>query len=221
MELIVSKCSEFDEEGHGQGGMNALRLVSKRLMQLVESCATRLTCEEWDGAESFPISLSRCRWISVIRCYSEDLTSLEGCPAGLKSLCINAYSLESLEPLRGCPELESLELMRATQIMDLSPLASCARLKCLRMNNSPVTDLSPLSSMPLLEVLDLFNCSDIKSLDPLSRLKNLRDLSCIDIDPETSLLPLASCNGLKELMCNRNSVDLEELKKRLPELVVY
>jgi len=222
MELIVTLCSDLDEEGYGRGGMNALRLASKRLKQVVESWATRLTHGEWDGTESLPIlCLRRCKRIGDIICYSEDLTSLEGCPAGLKSLCINGHSLENLEPLRRCTQLESLEIMRAIQISDLSPLASCKRLKTLRINNSPATDLSPLSSLQLLEVLELFICSDIKSLSPLSGLKNLRDLSCIDIDPETSLLPLLSCAGLKELMCSPNAVDLDELRRKLPELVVY
>jgi hypothetical protein len=43
MELIVMLLSTFDDYGRGKGGMNVLRLVSKRLMLVVESCATRLT----------------------------------------------------------------------------------------------------------------------------------------------------------------------------------
>ena len=138
-ELIVSKCSDVDEKGWGHGGLNAFRLANKRLKRIVESCATRLTNQDgWDGPEtdgpdSLPINLSeRCRRIEHIRCNSYILGSLEGCPAGLKSLCINGYSLESLEPLRGCPMLERVTIF-FVRVSDPSPLDACLRLRRLTL----------------------------------------------------------------------------------------
>ena len=80
-------------------------------------------------------------------------------------------------------------------------------------------DLSPLSSMPLLEELSIFGCRCVKSLDPLSGLMNLHYLDCCGIDLQTSLLLLASCTGLKDLWHNRGAKDLEELEEKLPELM--
>ena len=119
--------------------------------------------------------------------------------------------------MRGCPELETLEICQGSNISDLGPLASCSRLKMLALIRSLTDDLSPLSSMPLLEELSIFRCSSIQSLDPLSGLMNLHYLDCFGIDPQTSLLPLASCTGLKDLRCNIKAMDLRELKKMRPE----
>ena len=75
--------------------------------------------------------------------------------------------------------------------------------------------------MSLLEELNILYSRHIKSLDPLCGLMNLRKLDCSDIDPETSLLPLASCTRLKELKCDKNAKDLVDLKKMIPGLRVY
>ena len=40
LRLIVLMLSNVDVMGWGRGGMNASRLVSRRLMRVVESCAT-------------------------------------------------------------------------------------------------------------------------------------------------------------------------------------
>jgi hypothetical protein len=90
---IVLPLSDVDADGYGKGGSNALRLVSKRCMQVVESVATRLTCKGY--ADSLPLDvLKRCKRIEHIKCY--DLNSLEGCPDGLKSLYIGYGELSSL-----------------------------------------------------------------------------------------------------------------------------
>jgi Leucine-rich repeat (LRR) protein len=126
------------------------------LMRLVESCATRLTNERVnEGPVSFPLVLRRCVRIEHIICDSYNLSSLEECPSGLKSLYVSGCSLQSLEPLRGCTELEILKVYDARNISDLTPLNACTRLKKLTINYSQVTDISVLSSMPLLQEVDL------------------------------------------------------------------
>jgi hypothetical protein len=79
----VLRLSGVDADGDGKGGLNALRLVSKRCMQVVESVATRLTRK--GDADSLPAAaLKRSERIEHIRCIR--LKSLEGCPNRLKSL---------------------------------------------------------------------------------------------------------------------------------------
>lgn len=43
LRMILLFLSNVDDIGWGQGGMNILRLVSKRLMCVVESCTTTLS----------------------------------------------------------------------------------------------------------------------------------------------------------------------------------
>ena len=107
--LLLSNINRYgwDESGRwvGKGGLNALRLVSKRCLRVVESVATRLAHS--DKADSLPLAaMKRCKRIKHIRCFT--LGSLEGCPDGLKSLVIRQgqylvfildWVLESLEPL--------------------------------------------------------------------------------------------------------------------------
>jgi hypothetical protein len=224
-ELFVIQFSDKDD-GWGKGGLNVLRLVNKRLMRVVESCATMLTHvqthHDEDGPESFPLSLRLCTRIKHITCRNSSLRSLEGCPNGLKSLYMSDWryggprSIISLEPLKRCTELESLEIW-SPSIGDLCPFSCCTRIKKLSLFKSPSSTLSPLSSMSLLEKLTILACMKIKSLNPLSGLMNLQMLNC-HVNPQTSLLPLASCTGLKKLKCDQGAMDLEVLRRNLPGL---
>ena len=203
MELIVFKSSVVGQNGGGRGGINVLRLVCKRLMQVVESCATRLTNQQYNGPESLPLALRRCMRIEHIRSYSRNLRSLEGCPNGLKSLYIDGSSLQSLEPLNGCTELESLVISNPCRISDLSPLASCTRIKKLTIILSQVTDISALSSMPLLEEVDLgknVHYPSIKDLSPLIQCKRLRVLDIGGNQDIEDISPLTQCSQLEELL---------------------
>jgi hypothetical protein len=111
-ELIVLQCSDVVKDKWGcwvgNGGLNVLRLVSKRCMQVVESVATRLTHKA--EADSLTVAaLKRCSRIEHIGC--DILGSLEGCSNGLRSLVIMGGStLESLEPISACKELETADV---------------------------------------------------------------------------------------------------------------
>jgi hypothetical protein len=221
LRLIVLFLPDVNENGLEIGSMNVLRRVSKRLMRVVESCATRLTSLQYIGSVSIPFYLRRCTSIRHITCSRTSLKSLEGCPSGLKSLDISGYSIYSLEPLRGCTELESLVIDKATCISDLSPLSSCTKLKRIHLRKLLLaSDLSPLSTMPLLEELTIWGCQKIERLDPLSGLLNLQRLDCRGIGRLISLLPLLSCAGLKELRCDFKAKDLEKFKEKVPGLRV-
>ena len=206
-ELIVSKFSVFDKDGGG--GMNVLRLVSKRLIRVVESCATRLTQlnRRWSGPRKLPVFLRGCKRIRHIKCDSYNLRSLEGCPDGLRSLDAVGASLTSLEPLRSCTQLERLDIKvstnakNATQISDLGPLEACTRLKKLTIIHSQVTDISALSSMPLLNELNLYkkNQSSIKDLSPLIQCQRLVKLRIGGNRDIKDISPLAQCTRLELL----------------------
>ena len=104
---------------------------------------------------------------------------------------------------------------------DLSQLAYCTNLKELDLVGiSSVHDVTPLTRCRKLKKLSLSGCPLIHDLTPLSALSSLTTISCVGISMSTSLIPLASCTGLKELTCHRQAVDLEELKRRRPDLKV-
>jgi hypothetical protein len=112
---------------------------------------------------------------------NSNLSSLEGCPDGLKTLDSRAcHSLQSLEPFRRCTELESLTIRYALQISGLTPLNQFTRFKKLKLFVSRVSDLSVLSSMPLLEEVDL-DKGCLKGLSPLTQCKRLRvrNITCV------------------------------------------
>ena len=195
-DLIVLQLSDVADNGWGKGGLNALRLVSKRCLRVVESVATRLTHKGF--ADSLPVAvLKRYKRIEHMRCRS--VKSLEGCPDGLKSLYIEyGQYIESLAPLSACKELETLEIQFAHQISDLSPLSSCKRLKKLILLDSIVIDLTPLLSMPLLEEVD-FSSGTVKDLSTLSHSKKLKKLSIGSNWDLQDLSPLCQCPNLEEL----------------------
>jgi Leucine-rich repeat (LRR) protein len=202
-ELIVLIFSDMDQFGWGMGGLNVLRQVSKRCMQVVESVATRLTCKS-DRNVSLPVAaLNRCKRIEHIK--SDGLTSLEGCPDGLKSLFVkDGGSLKSMEPLSACKELENLDFAYAPHISDLSPLVSCTRLKMLCLADSRITDLSPLASLSLLEMLDLSNDDGFEELhaSDLSPLTHCKKLTTLDLSNNRGirdLSPLSHCPDLRDL----------------------
>ena len=155
-DVFVMLLSDMGEYGWGNGGFNNLRLVSKRCLRVVESVATRLTYKEQDGQNSLPIStLQQCKRIEHIRCDSENLSSLEGCPDGLESLVIKGKCIRSLAQLSACAKLKSLEMDQTNWVSDISPLSSCANLQKIIFWDSVVIDLTPLSSLTLLEELNI------------------------------------------------------------------
>ena len=69
-EMFVMLLSDMDKYGSGMGGLNVLRLVSKRCLRVVESVGTRLTC--WERVETLPVAvMNRCKRIEHIACYGE------------------------------------------------------------------------------------------------------------------------------------------------------
>ena len=106
------------------------------------------------------------------------LRSLEGCPDGLKSLIVSdGRYIKSLVPLLACKELETLQINYAYEFFDLSPLSPLTRLTSLILRVGKVTDLSPLSSMVLLEELNLSGIELVQDISSLSHCRSLRKLN--------------------------------------------
>ena len=184
-ELIVSKCYDLDENRWGRGGLNSFRLANKRLKKVVESChaqpGSRIDRRRMDHTHSlFPSFKDVGLMIDDIRCVSHNLRSLEGCPDGLKKLSIG----------------------EAPHLSDLSPLASCSMIQGLQIFISSITDISFISSMPLLEMIGFQKdegCPSVEDLSPLSSCTKLRRLALYDNCELQDLSPLSVCTALEEL----------------------
>jgi hypothetical protein len=206
-ELIVSKCRLWNENGWGKGGLNAFRLANKRLKQVVESCTTIIMNElEADGPDSLPIPIiQRCRRIERIAFSSHNLRSLEGCPNELKRLDIgDAPHLSDLSPLASCSIMEDLWI-NDSFITDITVVASMPLLEvfgCRKDPGSPsINDISPLASCPRLKRLWLYGNSELGDLSPLLNCKALEDLELTHCRLVTSLAPISSLSNLRELDC--------------------
>ena len=204
-ELIVSKCSEY---GLAWGYLNALRLANKRLKQVVESCTTVLTNRQYeDGPDSLPIPIiQRCGRIEKITCCSRNLRSLEGCPDGLKKLFIgNAPHLSNLSPLASCSMMKSLIIMNSS-ITDITVVSSMPLLEvfsCQKAAGRPsIKDLTPLSSCPRLKELQLDRNFELRDVSALSACTALEILCVLECPLITSLNPLSILSNLKELYCS-------------------
>ena len=173
-ELFVRLSSELNSNGCRKGGLNVLRRVSKRCLRVVETVATRLT--DHGIVYHLPAAaLKRCQGIKNLSCYS--LLSFNGCPDGLKSIYVgDGHLLQGLEHLSACKELETLKIDHASRTSDLSSLSSCTKMRKLTIWRSGVADLSPLSSMKLLEELDLEGSTLVQGRTPIEDLSPVSDL---------------------------------------------
>ncbi len=124
------------------------------------------------------------------------LVGVDRCTA-LRALDISRNPAPSLEPLRDHPSLVTLNGHSAYSVQDIAPLASVKTLRELRLANSGVQDLSPLSGRAI-EVLDVTNTA-VTALDPLKGNAALREFSISAERGVGSLEPLADCVALESL----------------------
>ncbi|WP_287604454.1 leucine-rich repeat domain-containing protein [Thiothrix sp.] len=102
------------------------------------------------------------------------------------------------------------------QISDLSPLSALPTLQVLTCSHNQISDLSPLSGLPALRSLD-YSANQINDLSPLSGLLTLQSLYCIN-NQISDLSPLSSLSVLQFLACDYNQIsDLSPLSS-LPTL---
>ena len=98
-----------------------------------------------------------------------------------------------------------------TQVTDLSPLKDLSTLKFLDLGNTPVVDLSPLKDLSTLKFLDLGNTPVVD----LSPLKDLSKLEFLDLG-NTQVVDLSPLKDLSKLefldLGNTPVADLSPLK---------
>lgn len=123
----------------------------------------------------------------------------------LKEISINNHlDIEDAEALIVFVHLKSLKLGN-TSITDITPITELKRLKVLSVTNSPLWDISPLANMKQLESLNLENTS-VEDLYPVQGLHQLQKLN-ISGTKIKNLKPLAGLTNLRELVINNTRVN--------------
>ncbi len=115
------------------------------------------------------------------------------------------------------PRLESVTVDSRYYFED-SSMGGVRKLKNLKkfvMKNSRYatsTSLELLAEVPVLESIEIIDCSEISSLHELSRIRRLKHLTLVT-DEVTSLKPLTECRNLKSIkLVQSSSVDDSSLQ---------
>jgi hypothetical protein len=122
----------------------------------------------------------------------------------LKKISVsNRLDIDQVEPLTVFVHLEALNLDN-TGITDITPVIGLKRLKRLSITNSPLWDITGLASMKQLGSLNLQNTS-VEDLHPLQGMHYLQKLN-ISGTRVKNLKPLAGLSNLRELVINNTRV---------------
>lgn len=118
-------------------------------------------------------------------------------------------SIQKLADFEHLPSLERLNLCMCITVSDISPLSSLTKLTMLDLSggnwDAPVHGLKALSNLSSLSHLDLSECriTDISPLQSLTKLKTL-DLGTNSI---ADILPLSRLKSLTELALDSNTFE--------------
>ena len=123
---------------------------------------------------------------------------------GLERLVLMGTDITDISPLVSMADLETLYLTHS-QVDDLMPLAQLKNLKSLGLYSSDrVTDISPISGVRTLEMLDLEGTavSDISALAGMRSMRQLdiRGLKIADLNPLMNMLELFSFHAEQTLV---------------------
>lgn len=127
----------------------------------------------------------------------------------LKNLSLAGCSLSSdaLKYIGGCTELETLDLSNCG-ISNISALSTLNQLKVLNLDDNSINNLTALGKCSSLEELHICR-NAVTALTPLASLSNLKilDVSLNSID---TIAPIIKCTSLSELNVSDNKLtDLE------------
>ena len=169
------------------------------------------------------LSFENCKGITDYSSISElkHLTELEIINCGLTNEQFSKIDLTNKEKLASIdlsdnPELSDIATIEAvgevlytlrisnTGIVDLSPLSNCGYLSYLYANGNGITDVAPLANLSNLDKLEISN-NKITDITALSNLSNLTTLN-VDNNEITTLEPLNNLQELDSVYVNNNKL---------------
>ncbi|MFK7968929.1 MAG: leucine-rich repeat domain-containing protein [Bacteroidia bacterium] len=127
---------------------------------------------------------------------------------------IDRTGISKLGPLRQLWNLKELRMIN-TRVEQLEPLSICTGLEVLVCSSGPVVDLTPLINLRKLRILDCEN-TPVESLEPLATIVSLQDLRVSGTQIK-DLKALEGLINLRSLSCNNTRVrslkPIENLKQ--------
>ncbi len=114
----------------------------------------------------------------------------------LSSLTIKGYSLLDITPLSTLP-LKALTL-NDSQITNISPLSKMFTLTSLNLSHNPIDNILPLSPLAQLEEVNI-SFTPVRDISPLEKLNQLTSLN-LCATQTTDFSPLASLEQLEKLI---------------------
>ena len=142
--------------------------------------------------------------------------SLDGLDC-IEELRIVETNLNNLEEIGNLKSVKVL-ILQSNYISDLSPLSKMNNIKLLNLNqNYDISDLSPLSNIKTLEKL-FVSYTQVSDLNPISNLLNLNELSVSwtnveDISPLKNLMNLKTLYIRELPITNENAANLRSNTK--------
>jgi hypothetical protein len=142
----------------------------------------------------------------------KSLKGMEYC-TNLTYLHIGFQGITDLRPISELTKIEDLSLTQNWTIEDISPLSNLTNLKILDLEGNPIKDINALSSLTKLTELILSRVK-VSDLTPLSRLYNLEELDLGGVNVViNSLEPLRNLTKLRSLeLAGRDISDLSALE---------
>ena len=145
--------------------------------------------------------------------------------------------ISDIEPLSHLPLLNDLDLTYCPSVIDIAPLAKLAMLRRLRLHlcqsitnfdslaaltqltyldldKTKISDLTPISALPAVQVLDLSNCQFLDNLQPLQSIPKLAKIYLRNCNRLTDFSPLLAFPALASLVVDSATRD------RIPQPLV-
>lgn len=127
-----------------------------------------------------------------------NVTALGGL-SGLRDLSLYSGVFQRMPDLTECTQLSRISMRSCKNMRSCAELANAASLECVNLEGSPISDISPLSSLSLLQEVRLSYCN-ISSIRPLEQCQALRVVQVwqghYGCDSELDLSPLLALPNL-------------------------
>ncbi|WP_079602271.1 leucine-rich repeat domain-containing protein [Mycobacteroides abscessus] len=137
-----------------------------------------------------------------------DLDSVGAC-VGLRKLGLRSCKFDNLDFLQGLPELYWLAL-NGGSCADLSPITTLPSLSGLVLYQVKVPDITPITQCVQLKHLDLESVSTVTELPDLSNLNSLKSASLKNLKNLTDISPLLTAHELTRVEIGFLNIDPDE-----------
>ncbi|KAG1673266.1 hypothetical protein FOA52_002546 [Chlamydomonas sp. UWO 241] len=161
------------------------RLTCRQLCQLCDGEISELHSHRSDAAAAGELGCLLPRWARITKLSVPERMAQAACsnaPNGLKKLTLThtaCSSVVSLAALSACSILQHLDI-NETAVSDLTPIRALTNLQHLYIHQTPVSDLTPLQALNNLLSLDMENCL-VTGLEPLSAAQAQQIASLVDV----------------------------------------